>query len=128
MNSSAGERERFMAAMHLMRDAFQVLKDGASWGAYHEENGRFYDGYAEVKRMFEELLGPLVPARDYGLSVAELRVLSMMVTHMTYPEIAAKVYRSPNTIRSQVAAVYRKLGVNSRHAAIIRARELGLLR
>lgn len=50
------ERERFMVAMHLMRDAFQVLKQDAPWGAYDAENGLFYDGYAEVKRIFGDIL------------------------------------------------------------------------
>ena len=47
-----GGEDRFMAAMHQMRDAFQVLKEDAPWGAYDAENGQFYDGYAEVKEMF----------------------------------------------------------------------------
>jgi len=129
VSATSSVSDRFMVAMHLMRDAFQVLKEDASWGAYHEENGQFYDGYAEVKRLFEELLGSaLVPARDHGLTWAELRTLNLMVTHMTFPEMAAKVFVSANTIRSQASAVYRKLGVHSRHEAITRGRELGLLR
>jgi hypothetical protein len=50
------ERDRFVEAMHLMRDAFQVLKEDAEWGRYDAENGRFYDGYAEVKRLFGDVL------------------------------------------------------------------------
>lgn len=50
------ERERFMAAMHQMRDAFQVLKDHAERDYYDTENGLFYDGYAEVKRIFGDVL------------------------------------------------------------------------
>ncbi len=50
------ERERFMVAMHQMRDAFQVLKEDAPWGVYAAENGSFYSGYTEVKRIFGDVL------------------------------------------------------------------------
>jgi hypothetical protein len=45
-----------MVAMHQMRDSFQVLKEHAEWGYYEQENGDFYDGYAEAKRIFGDVL------------------------------------------------------------------------
>ena len=41
--------------------------------------------------------------------------------------IAAELFLSPHTIRSQMKSIYRKLGVNSRNQAVTRAREAGLL-
>jgi hypothetical protein len=41
--------------------------------------------------------------------------------------IAAELYVSVSTVRSQVQAVYRKLEVSSRAGAVDRARELGLI-
>ena len=62
-----------------------------------------------------------------ALTVAELRVLPLLATHLSFPEIGAELYLSPNTIKSQAISLYRKLEASSRHQAVIRARELGLL-
>ena len=62
-----------------------------------------------------------------ALTAAELRLLPLLSTHLSVPEIAAEIYLSPHTIKSQMRSIYRKLGVSSRNQAIMRARELGLL-
>jgi LuxR family maltose regulon positive regulatory protein len=56
-----------------------------------------------------------------------LRLLPMLCTHLSFPEIAADVFLSPHTVKSQAFSMYRKLGVASRSQAVTRARELGLL-
>jgi len=61
------------------------------------------------------------------LTTAEFRLLPMLATHMSVPEIAAEMFLSRNTIRSQTNSMYRKLGVSSRSQAVTRCRELGLL-
>jgi LuxR family transcriptional regulator, maltose regulon positive regulatory protein len=61
------------------------------------------------------------------LTGAEFRLLPMLATHLSVPEIAAEMFLSRNTIRSQTSSVYRKLGVSSRSQAVSRCRELGLL-
>ena len=62
-----------------------------------------------------------------ALTAAELRVLPLLATHLSFPEIAAELFLSPYTIKSQMKSIYRKLGASSRHQAVTRARELGLL-
>ena len=62
-----------------------------------------------------------------ALTVAELRVLPLLATHLSFPEIAAELTLSPHTIKSQMKSIYRKLGASSRNQAVTRARELGLL-
>ena len=62
-----------------------------------------------------------------ALTAAELRVLPLLVTHLTAQEIAAELFVSVHTVRSQQASLYRKLGTSSRGQAVIRARQLGLL-
>ena len=62
-----------------------------------------------------------------ALTAAELRLLPLLSTHLSFPEIAAELFVSRNTIKSQVLSIYRKLGVSSRNGAVGRARELGLL-
>jgi LuxR family transcriptional regulator, maltose regulon positive regulatory protein len=69
---------------------------------------------------------PSVP-RASALTDAELRVLPLLTTHMSFPEIAADLFLSPHTVKSQAMSIYRKLGASSRSQAVARSRELGLL-
>ena len=62
-----------------------------------------------------------------ALTAAELRLLPMLPTHLSFPEIAEQMFLSPNTIKSEAMSIYRKLGVSSRSQAVARSRELGLL-
>ena len=62
-----------------------------------------------------------------ALTAAELRMLPLLSTHLSFPEIAGDLFLSPHTVKSAVKSVYRKLGASSRNQAVIRARELGLL-
>jgi LuxR family maltose regulon positive regulatory protein len=62
-----------------------------------------------------------------ALTTAELRLLPVLTTHLPFPEIAAELLLSPNTVKTQAASLYRRLGVTSRAQAVARARELGLL-
>jgi LuxR family transcriptional regulator, maltose regulon positive regulatory protein len=46
---------------------------------------------------------------------------------LSLPEIARELYVSPNTVKTQCNAIYRKLAVTSRQAAVQAAREHRLL-
>jgi LuxR family maltose regulon positive regulatory protein len=61
------------------------------------------------------------------LSERELSVLQLLDSALSAREIAAHLFVSPNTLKTHVRAVYRKLGVNSRHSAVRAARERGLI-
>ena len=50
-----------------------------------------------------------------------------MATHLAFREIAERLHLSPYTVKSQTMSIYRKLGVNSRSAAVGRIQEVGLL-
>jgi LuxR family maltose regulon positive regulatory protein len=60
------------------------------------------------------------------LTAAELRVLKLLPTS-TYPQMAATLYISRNTVKTHLRSVYQKLGVASRSEAIERAVDLRLL-
>ena len=62
-----------------------------------------------------------------ALTGAELRLLPMLATHLSFPEIAGELFLSRNTIKSQAISIYHKLGASSRSQAVARSRELGLL-
>jgi LuxR family transcriptional regulator, maltose regulon positive regulatory protein len=61
------------------------------------------------------------------LSRQEQRVLRLLASGRSNPEIARELIVSVNTVRSQVQSIYRKLGVNNRVAASEMSRRLQLL-
>jgi len=62
-----------------------------------------------------------------ALTDRELSVLQYLPSMMTYPEIAAQLFVSVNTVKSHLRHLYAKLEVVNRRQAVLRARELGLL-
>ena len=68
-----------------------------------------------------ELVGPS------SLTTAELRVLALMPTHLSFREMGRRLHVSANTVKTHAHAVYRKLDVCSRSEAVVRARSTGLL-
>jgi len=79
----------------------------------------------------EELWSQLDSSRGravgvFSLTTAELRLLPQLSTHLSYPEIAERLYLSPYTVKTQAISLYRKLGVSSRSQAVQHLRELGI--
>ncbi|CAM3135389.1 LuxR family transcriptional regulator [Mycobacterium intermedium] len=64
---------------------------------------------------------------DEELTPKELEVLRLLATRLSRREIGERLYVSLNTVKTHQRAVYRKLRVEHRRAAVSRARELGLL-
>jgi len=61
-----------------------------------------------------------------NLSRREIVVLRLLSDDVTITEIAAGLFVTKNTVKSQVRSVYRKLGVNTRGEAIAWAESVGL--
>jgi LuxR family maltose regulon positive regulatory protein len=61
------------------------------------------------------------------LSERQLEVLRLLATELSGPEIADHLVVSLHAVRSHTKAIFAKLGVNSRRAAVRRASELDLL-
>jgi LuxR family maltose regulon positive regulatory protein len=61
------------------------------------------------------------------LTTAELRLLPLLPTHLSFEEIGERLHLSRNTIKTQAASVYRKLGVSTRSEAVEHAGRLGLV-
>ena len=60
------------------------------------------------------------------LSPRERHVLAQVQRGVTVAAIAAELYISPNTVKTHLRRIYRKLGVSTREEAIRAARSLGL--
>jgi len=53
--------------------------------------------------------------------------LRLLPTQLSTREISRELSVSVTTVRSQIQAIYRKLGVSSRAEAVTQAHQLGLL-
>jgi LuxR family transcriptional regulator, maltose regulon positive regulatory protein len=78
-----------------------------------------------------QLQASLAPAhtRTTGastLTAAELRLLPLLATHLSYRQIGEQLFLSANTVKTEAYSAFRKLGVSSRNEAVVRTRELGL--
>ncbi len=62
-----------------------------------------------------------------ALTIAELRVLRLLESCMSYREIGERLHVSPNTVKSQALAVYRKFDVSRRSDAVECGRIAGLI-
>ena len=61
------------------------------------------------------------------LTEREVAVLHHLPTPLSQREIAAELFVSLNTVKTHCRAIFRKLGVGDRKAAVRAAREHGLL-
>ena len=62
-----------------------------------------------------------------SLTAAELRLLPLLTTHLSFRQIGERLFVSRTTVKTEAISIYRKFGVSSRAEAIERAVELGLL-
>ena len=84
-----------------------------------------------LPRQADELRSRLDRFADPGvgavpLTSAELRLLPLLTTHLTFPEIGQRLYLSRHTVKAQAMSIYRKLGVSSRSEAVKRTQQVGL--
>ena len=112
LNDLAGART-------IMREIDEILKRRPDLGTLVGEADALRGRLATER-------GRSVPGAS-TVTAAELRLLPLLSTHLSAPEIAAELFLSLHTIKAQMRSIYRKLEVTSRNQAVTRARELGLL-
>lgn len=76
----------------------------------------------------EEFVVNAAVKQTLGISEREFEVLELLAAGRSNKEIASELNVSPNTVKTHVAKLYGKLEVTRRTEAIVRARELGMLR
>ena len=59
------------------------------------------------------------PGRGEGLSDRESEILALITQGKSNAEVAALTYLSPNTVKSYIRTIYRKIGVASRTQAVL---------
>ena len=105
------------AASAVLAEAEELLAEGLDLGTLRRP------GRGRLRRELSKGGRP-DDGREH-LTPAELRLLPLLTTHLSFREIAEILHISRNTVKTQAICVYRKLGVSSRSAAIERASELG---
>ena len=103
----------------LVGEARGILRHCADPGplvtTWLAEEQRAEAARARQQRLFEPLTN------------RELTIVRMLPAPASLRELAADLFVSPNTLRTHLRAIYRKLGAESREEAVIRAREGGLI-
>jgi LuxR family maltose regulon positive regulatory protein len=80
---------------------------------------------ATIQRQVDTMRGDVIGAST--LTTAELRLLPLLTTHLSFREIGTQLFVSHNTVKTQAISIYRKLDASSRSEAIERAVQVGLL-
>jgi LuxR family transcriptional regulator, maltose regulon positive regulatory protein len=105
-------------ARTLLREAWCILQQRPHLGILSSQT-------ALLQSRLDSLLETTTGAAT--LTNAELRLLPLLATHLTFREMGERLYLSPHTVKSQALSVYRKLGVSSRGQAIRRVQQTGLV-
>jgi LuxR family transcriptional regulator, maltose regulon positive regulatory protein len=87
--------------------------------------GALIDEVATIQRQVDTMRGEVIGAST--LTTAELRLLPLLTTHLSFREIGTQLFVSHNTVKTQAISIYRKLDASSRSEAIERAVQVGLL-
>ena len=106
-------------ARTLMREIDELLRRRPGLGILVGQAGK-------LRAQLSKQHGPSAPGAS-ALTAAELRLLPLLSTHLSFPEIAGVIFLSPNTVKSQACSLYRKLEASTRNQAVTQARQLGLL-
>ena len=109
----------FGAARTLLREADEILVRRPRLGVFVRQA-------ADLRAELSRARGSYSLGAS-ALTTAELRLLPMLSTHLSFPEIAEEMFLSRHTVKAEAMSIYRKLGATSRSEAVGRARELALL-
>jgi LuxR family transcriptional regulator, maltose regulon positive regulatory protein len=118
-----------MARAHLalsdVTGARTVLRQAADILAERPNLGLLPKEHDEIKTQLDTMTGKAVGGS--ALTTAELRLLPLLVTHLSFPEIGERLYISRHTVKTQAMSIYRKFGASSRSEAVQYAADAGLL-
>ena len=87
-------------------------------------DGRVYLSTQVYQALVQEMQ---TESAESALSERELEILRLAQRGLPNPQIAQSLHISPGTVRNHLSAIYRKLGVHSRHEALQVADERGLI-
>jgi LuxR family transcriptional regulator, maltose regulon positive regulatory protein len=104
-------------AAAVLRQVHDILQQRPDLGVIPSQAEELQSRLAKIKA---------VAVGASSLTAAELRLLPLLSTHLSFREMGERLHVSTNTVKTQAYSVYRKLGVSSRSGAVTRIHELGL--
>ena len=105
-------------ARRVMREVDDLLRWRPNLGTLpHQAN--------QLRAQLDHLAGDVIAAAP--LTTAELRLLPLLATHLTFREMGQQLFVSQHTVKSQALSIYHKLGARSRSEAVQRVQKTGLL-
>lgn len=107
------------AAGYLLKDA---APDDITGAVHAAAAGQTALAPAVATRLFARM-----QQAHSSLSARELEVLELVADGCSITDIAHRLHLSETTVKSHLAHIYPKLGVNSRTAAVAAAREAGVI-
>jgi LuxR family maltose regulon positive regulatory protein len=110
-----GERPAAAALLGKAREMLTAWPDGAE------------AQWARLARLQRRVATPPRGVAGEPLTEREVTVLRLLRGALSLREIGQQLHLSPNTVKTHVKAVYRKLGVSTRHDAIASAHRIGIL-
>ncbi len=109
------DRQTYGVLRYLSAESLAQISDTPEGARAAELTEKYQLPTVKVRAV---LTSPLTPA--------ELDVLRLLRLGRARDEIAAELFRSVNTVKSQLRSAYRKLGVTNRGDALAKLTELGL--
>ena len=111
-----GDRAEAAALLDQARNILTSLPDGAE------------AQLAQLERLEQRITTkqPRAASPSDPLTEREAAVLRLLAGTLSLREIGQEMHLSQNTIKTHVQAIYRKLGVSTRHAAVAKGRETGI--
>jgi LuxR family transcriptional regulator, maltose regulon positive regulatory protein len=106
------------AARRVLGEVDDLLRWRPDLGTLPEQAG-------QLRSQLDHARGDVVGAAP--LTTAELRLVPLLATHLSFREMGQRLYVSQHTVKTQAMSIYRKLGASSRSQAVQRVQEIGLL-
>ncbi|GAA2593197.1 hypothetical protein GCM10010399_24750 [Dactylosporangium fulvum] len=108
-------------ATHLLRQAMALADLEQLWHPFHANH------HVLAPTLNHLPSTAITPPAGGPLSLGEISVMRHLAGDRTIHEIAAELHLSPNTVKTHVASIYRKLAVHTRRDAIHAALALDIL-
>jgi len=106
------------AARGVLREVDDLLR-------WRPDLGTLSHQASQLHAQLDQLRGQVIGAAP--LTAAELRLLPLLATHLSFREMGRRLYVSQHTVKTQALSIYRKLGVSSRGQAVQRVQDIDLL-
>jgi LuxR family maltose regulon positive regulatory protein len=119
------ELTRAYLALTKVADARTVLGEVEDLLRWRPDLGTLPEQASQLRSQFDRLGGDAIGAAP--LTIAELRLLPLLATHLSFREMGRRLYVSQHTVKTQALSIYRKLGASSRGEAVQRVQETGML-